>query len=83
MPCFSFTANTVQHRRSRGVQAQLCSRPLQMRGCERPLKLTEFIALPRFKGMLVSSSDMDPSAFLQLLQVLKHVSARPQPRAAR
>jgi hypothetical protein len=53
-----------------------------MRGCDRPLKLTEFVALERFRGMLISSSDMDPSAFLQLLQVLKHVSARPPPLAA-
>jgi len=45
---------------------------LQIAGCERPLKLTDFVAHP---GMLVSiGSELPPGSFLELLGLIKNVS---------
>jgi hypothetical protein len=46
-----------------------------MRGCDRPLKLTEFIAHPGFRGILISSCDLETDAFAELLRLMKNVSA--------
>jgi hypothetical protein len=47
---------------------------LQMRGCDRPLKLTDFVAPSRFCGMLISTCNMETKTFSELLGVLRHVS---------
>ena len=36
---------------------------LQMRGCDRPLKLTDFVAPSRFCGMLISTCNMETKTF--------------------
>jgi hypothetical protein len=46
-----------------------------MRGCHRPLKLTEFIAHAHFRGILISSCDLDASSAAELLRLMKNVSA--------
>jgi hypothetical protein len=45
-----------------------------MRGCDRPLKLTDFVAPSGFCGMLISTCNMHTQTFSELLGVLKHVS---------
>jgi hypothetical protein len=45
-----------------------------MRGCDRPLKLTDFVAPSGFCGMLISTCNMQTQTFSELLGVLRHVS---------
>ena len=42
-----------------------------MHGCQRPLKLTDFVAHP---GVLVSIASVQPGIFLELLSLIKNVS---------
>ena len=49
-----------------------------MRGCNRPLKLTEFVSSSRFRGIVVSACNLEASCFSELLVVLKHVRAAVQ-----
>ena len=48
---------------------------LQMRSCSRPLKLTDFVANARFRGIIVSACDLPASDFDHLLVLLRNVSA--------
>jgi hypothetical protein len=57
------------------MQPRVLSSLLQMRGCSRPLKLTDFVANARFRGIVISACDLPASDFDHLLVLLKNVSA--------